>query len=91
MATIPRTSVPPVPLVRLVERLRHRLYRAYQRLAPAPVVMIDLILAGWMSQAIEAAAELGIADALAAGPLTPTTWRAGSARTPMRWTDCCGR
>jgi hypothetical protein len=53
--------------------------------------MIDLILAGWMSQAIEAAAELGIADALAAGPLTPTTWRAGSARTPMRWTDCCGR
>ena len=63
-------AVPPVPLVRLTERLRHRLYRIHQRLAPAPVVMLDLILAGWMSQAIEAAAELGIADALAAGPLT---------------------
>jgi C-methyltransferase len=70
MATMFRTSVPPVPMVRLVERVRNRLYRAHQRLAPAPVVMIDLILAGWMSQAIEVAAELGIADALAAGPLT---------------------
>jgi C-methyltransferase len=63
------TPVPPARLVRLVERLRHSLYRFNQRLAPAPLVMIDLILAGWMSQAIEAAAELGIADALAAGPL----------------------
>ncbi len=65
------TMVPPPRLVRLVERLRHSLYRIHQRLAPAPVVMVDLILAGWMSQAIEAAAELGVADALAAGPLTP--------------------
>jgi C-methyltransferase len=70
MATVPRTRVPPVPVVRLVERLRSRLYRAHQRLAPAPVAMLDLILAGWMSQGIEVAAELGIADALAAGPLT---------------------
>ena len=70
MTTISHTHVPPVSLARLVERLRHRLYRAHQRLAPAPVAMIELILAGWMSQAIEAAAELGIADALAAGPLT---------------------
>jgi hypothetical protein len=31
--------------------------------------MVDLILAGWVSQAIEAAAELGVADALAAGPV----------------------
>lgn len=30
---------------------------------------MDLILAGWVSQAIEAAAELGIADVLADGPL----------------------
>lgn len=64
------SGVPPVPLVRLVERLRHRLYCIHQRLAPPPVVMMDLILAGWTSQAIAAAAELGIADALAAGPFT---------------------
>ena len=65
------TRVPPVRLVRLVDRLRHILYRCQQKLAPAPVVMIELILAGWTSQAIEAAAELGIADALAIGPLQP--------------------
>jgi hypothetical protein len=57
-------------LVRLAERLRYSLYRAHQVLAPPPVAMIELILAGWTSQAIEAAAELGIADALADGPLT---------------------
>ena len=34
------SGVPPVPLVRLVERLRHRLYCIHQRLAPPPVVMI---------------------------------------------------
>lgn len=65
-------AAPPVPLVRLTERLRDRVYRTHQRLAPAPVVMMELILAGWTSQAIEVAAELKIADALAAGPLPGT-------------------
>ncbi|MCV7010775.1 methyltransferase [Mycobacterium gordonae] len=65
------TRVPPVRLVKLVDRLRYSLSRFHQRLAPAPVVMTELILAGWISQAIEAAAELGVADALAAGPLQP--------------------
>jgi hypothetical protein len=64
-------AVPPIPLVRLTERLRHYLYRVHQRLAPAPVVITDMIFAGAVSQAIEAAARLGIADALAAGPLPP--------------------
>ena len=64
-------AVPPVPLVRLTERLRHRLYRIHQRLAPTPVAIIEMILAGGVSQAIEAAAELGVADALASGPLRP--------------------
>lgn len=63
-------TVPPIPLVRLTERLRNRLYRIHQNLAPAPVVMLEMILAAWTSQAIEVVAELGIADALAAGPLT---------------------
>ncbi len=66
-----RRAEPPVSVVRLTERLRERAFRIHQRLAPAPVAMLDLILAGWMSQAIEAAAELGIADTLAAGPLAP--------------------
>ena len=62
-------SVPPAKLVRAVERLRHHLYRLQLRLAPAPIAMVELILAGWMSQAIQAVAELRVADALASGPL----------------------
>jgi C-methyltransferase len=62
------TKVPPPGLVRVLERARHYVGRLHQRLAPAPVVMQELIVAAWMSQAIAAAAELGIADALAKEP-----------------------
>jgi len=64
------TRVPPVQLARAVERIRHYLYRLHQRLTPAPASMIEMILAGWTSQAITVAAQLGVADALAHGPLT---------------------
>ena len=68
MATIAR--VPPVAAARVVERLRHHLYRLNQRLMPAPAAMMEMIVGTWLSQAITVAAELGVADALAAGPMT---------------------
>jgi C-methyltransferase len=64
------TRVPPVAAARLVERVRHHLYRLNQRLMPAPAAMMEMIVAGWLSQAITVAAELGVADALTAGPMT---------------------
>jgi len=67
---MPTTAkVPPAKLARAVERVRHHLYRLHQRLTPAPAAMIEMILAGWTSQAITVAAQLGVADALADGPL----------------------
>ncbi len=69
MAFAAHVKVPPTKVVTVVERLRHHLYRLHQRLTAAPVAMVEMILAGWMSQAIQAAAELGVADALSAGPL----------------------
>jgi C-methyltransferase len=62
-------KVPPVPLVRVVERTRHHLLRLHQLLAPPPAAMVELITAMWLSQAITVAAELGIADALAERPM----------------------
>jgi C-methyltransferase len=64
------SRVPPAKLARLLEWIRHHQYRLHQRLAPAPAAMIEMILASWTSQAITAAAQLGVADALANGPLT---------------------
>jgi C-methyltransferase len=61
--------VPPAKLARIVEWTRHHLYRLNQRLAPAPAAMLETILATWTSQAITVAAQLGVADALANGPL----------------------
>src|SRR6202045_865911 len=63
------TKVPPAKLARVVERIRHYLYRLHQRLTPAPAAMMEMIVACWMSQAITVAAQLGVADALANGPL----------------------
>ncbi|MGH3595073.1 MAG: methyltransferase [Mycobacterium sp.] len=61
--------VPPAKLARVVEWIRHHLYRLNQRLAPAPAAMMEMIIATWTSQAITVAAQLGVADALANGPL----------------------
>jgi hypothetical protein len=63
------TKFPPVQLVRGVDRARHHLLRLHQSLPPAPAAMVELITAGWLSQAITVAAELRIADALAEKPL----------------------
>jgi hypothetical protein len=63
-------KAPPASLARVVEWIRHYLYRLNQRLTPAPAAMMEMIIATWTSQAITLAAQLGIADALADGPLT---------------------
>jgi C-methyltransferase len=63
-------KVPPVAAARFVERVRHHLYRLNQRLLPAPAAMMEMIVGTWLSQAITVAAELGVADALASGPLS---------------------
>src|ERR1700691_1710301 len=63
-------KAPPAQLARFVERVRHHLYRLHQRLVPAPVALSELVQGAWVAQAVHAAAELGIADALANGPLS---------------------
>jgi C-methyltransferase len=62
-------KVPPARAARIVEWIRHHLYRLNQRLVPAPAAMMEMIIGTWISQAITVAAELGVADALADGPL----------------------
>ncbi|NKY89387.1 methyltransferase [Nocardia veterana] len=62
-------ELPPLPVVRAVETVRYVLGEAYRRLAPGPLALMELLAAGWLTQAIHAAAALGIADELAAGPL----------------------
>lgn len=52
-----------------LERVRHQLFRLQQWLVPAPAAMLEMIIAGWTSQAITVAAQLGIADILVDGPL----------------------
>lgn len=63
-------TISPVQLARIVERLRHRVSQLHQRMAPPPVAMMEMIMNAWAAQAIAAAADLGVADALAKSPMT---------------------
>jgi DNA-binding transcriptional ArsR family regulator len=63
------TKVPSAKVARVVDRARHHLNRLHQRMVPPHAAMMDLILGAWIAQAITASADLGVADALAKGPL----------------------
>jgi DNA-binding transcriptional ArsR family regulator len=64
------SKVPPAKVVRVVELARYHLDRLHRRTVPAPIAMMEMVMATWTAQAIIAAAHLGIADALAEGPLS---------------------
>ncbi len=64
------SKVPPARIARAVEQGRHHLSRLRQRSAPPAAVMMELILNAWVAQTITTAADLGVADALAGGPLS---------------------
>ncbi|MGW4366793.1 methyltransferase [Nocardia takedensis] len=67
---MPFTARPPVPLVRAVEFARSALIGLHRRMAPGHLALMEMLTAGWLTQAVHAAAALGIADALADGPRT---------------------
>ncbi|BBY42913.1 methyltransferase [Mycolicibacterium celeriflavum] len=81
------TKIPPAGVVKAVDRIRHHLAQLHRKLTPAPIALMEMILATWFSQAITAAAQLGIADALAERPLT----RNDLARTIDADPDAVGR
>ncbi|SDI59014.1 O-methyltransferase [Actinokineospora alba] len=62
-------KVPPARLVRLVEGVRARVGSLHRKMVPPQVAMIDLISGSMVTQALYAAAKLGIADVLKDGPL----------------------
>jgi hypothetical protein len=64
------STLPPAQLIRAIEFARHQLGRLHRRMIPPPAAMLEMILDAWVAQAITAAADLGIADALANGPLS---------------------
>ncbi|WP_204802046.1 methyltransferase [Mycobacterium riyadhense] len=64
------SKLPPAKVVRAIEFARHQLDRLHRRMVPPQVAMMEMIMDAWAAQAISAAAELGVADALAKGPLS---------------------
>ncbi|BBY24924.1 methyltransferase [Mycobacterium stomatepiae] len=63
-------KLPEPQMARVVEMARHHVGRLHQRMVPPTAAMWEMLTNAWVAQAITAAAQLGIADALAAGPLT---------------------
>ncbi|MGW4631533.1 methyltransferase [Nocardia sp. NPDC004415] len=63
-------KLPPLPVLRAIDRVRAALGSLYRNLVPGHIALLELQIAGFLSQAISTAAELGIADELAGGPRT---------------------
>lgn len=63
-------QVPPAKVVRALDIVRHYLARLHRRMVPPPVAMMEMVADMWAAQAVTTAADLGIADALAHGPLS---------------------
>ncbi|KLO30031.1 hydroxyneurosporene methyltransferase [Mycolicibacter heraklionensis] len=63
-------KTPPAAVLSAVNAFRGGLQRLRQATVPASVAVVELGFGGWLTQALSAAVRLGIADALAAGPLT---------------------
>ena len=66
----PTPKLPPARVARAIDRLRHHISRLHQRTAPPPIAVLEMIFGTFLAQAIAAAAQLGVADALAGGPLS---------------------
>ncbi|APB00884.1 methyltransferase [Nocardia seriolae] len=64
-------KAPPLPLLRALAWFRDGLAALHRRLVPGHIALLELSTAGYLTQAACAAAELGIADALASGPKQP--------------------
>jgi DNA-binding transcriptional ArsR family regulator len=61
--------IPAARVARILEIVRHHLGQLQQRMVPPPIAVMEMVMNAWAAQAITAAADLGIADALAKGPL----------------------
>jgi DNA-binding transcriptional ArsR family regulator len=67
----PSLSLSNIPLAgRAAEIVRHHVGQLHRRMVPPPAAMAEIILGAWVAQAITATVDLGIADALAGGPLS---------------------
>jgi hypothetical protein len=69
MVALPK--IPPARVVRAAEAVRERVQRLHRRMVPAPIALVEMVWGCQVTQALYVAAKLGIADVLAAGPLTP--------------------
>ncbi|MEV6430340.1 methyltransferase [Nocardia sp. NPDC051463] len=67
-----RSKVPPQALLRVIEFARNSMAGLHRRLVPGHIALLEMIVAGFLTQAIHAAAALGVADALADGPRSGT-------------------
>ncbi|MCZ0726876.1 methyltransferase [Mycolicibacterium iranicum] len=63
-----QNRVPPVRLIKAVDRLRAGLQRLHRSSAPGNIALLELATGAWTTQVLYVAAKLGIADRLAGGP-----------------------
>ncbi len=61
-------KVPPLPVVRVIDRLRSGLQRLHRSMVPGNIGVLELATGAWTTQTLYVAAKLGVADQLSRGP-----------------------
>ena len=64
-------KVPPVRLVRAIDRVRAVLQQIHRSTVPPGLAVLELATGAWTTQIIWVAAKLGVADQLSSGPRRP--------------------
>ena len=64
-------KTPPARIAQYANTVRNRVLKFTRTVVPPQVALLEMIHGAWDSQALYAAAKLGISDALARGPRTP--------------------
>ncbi len=59
-----RSKVPPVKVVRVIDKIRGRVGKFHQKLVPPQIAMFEMISSFWTAQALSVAAQLGVADVM---------------------------
>jgi hypothetical protein len=62
------TKVPPVRLIKAIDRIRAGLQRVHRSSVPGNIALLELATGAWTTQVLYVAAKLNVADRLASGP-----------------------
>lgn len=83
--TTAKAKIPPVFIVETINKIRAMFSKLEQKMAPPPVVLLEMICGSWISQSLGVVAKLGVADLISdtAVPVSELATKTGTQVEPL--------